>query len=77
MNGKTDQKNKKKLPKQPTSTSYTPSPANFPLFSTMKVTKQKNWFGRASARVSTEGSTSVGPSKYSVVQDWGGKGKKV
>jgi hypothetical protein len=71
--------NQKKKIKIPTATSYTPKPSDFNLFSSMGKRKSKNGFGKT-LRFKTSASASgsgVNPTKYSILQEWCGKGKKV
>jgi len=73
--------NQKKKIKIPTATSYSPKPSDFNLFSSMNKSKNKskNCFGKT-LRFKTSasvGGSGVNPTKYSILQEWRGKGKKV
>ena len=60
---------KKKKPKRPTSTTYSPKPADFNLFSTMtKSKKNHNWFGKTLRFKTAPSGSGVNPAKHSVVQ---------
>lgn len=78
MRKKDEEKAKKKLPTQPNATSYSPKPLDYTLFSTMSKARNKNWFGKtARFRTYTQGGSGLNPGKYSIVQEWRSKGKKI
>jgi hypothetical protein len=78
MRKKDEEQAKKKLPTQPAVTSYSPKPLDYTLFSTMSKARSKYWFGKSARfRATTQYGSGLNPAKYSIVQEWRSKGKKV
>ena len=67
---------RKKMPTQPSQTTYSPKPADYLLFETMSKTKNKNWFGKSARFKTTKSGSGLNPAKYSVLQEWRGKAAK-
>lgn len=77
MRKKHTEQAKKKVPKRPSMTTYSPNPCDYSLFSTMGKSKSKNWFGKSARFKTTQSGSGLNPTKYSIVQEWAGKGKKI
>lgn len=75
MRKKHELENKKKKPKRPTSTTYSPNPANYTLFCTMKpsTSASKSSFNKTTRFKTQPVGSGLGPAKYSVMQEWLGK----
>ena len=68
MRKKHTEEDKKKAPKRPSMTTYSPNPCDYSLFSTMVKSKTKNWLGKSARFKTTQSGSGLNPTKYSILQ---------